>query len=91
MTLPEVLSDALRRVRHGAIVTVSREGEHAYQLKILPDRAVERGWYCLGRRWVSETRPGTEYEGWSRWSNFLGFGVEAAIADDWKILVVEES
>lgn len=83
MTLPEVLHDAIRRVRCDAIVTFARAGEHANQVRFMPDRTVERGYRASGRRWIVET-------GWSPWLNFLGFSIDGAIAIDWKILVVEE-
>ena len=90
MTLPEVLDHAIRRVRSGAVVTFSRGGAHSNQVRLMPDRTIERGYRASGRRWIVETRPGTEYEGWSQWSNFLGFSIDGATATDWKILVVEE-
>jgi hypothetical protein len=82
-------------------VTIAREseGEHAYQIRFTPDKAAnKRGYIIEGRRWVDQ-RPtiaepsptstrGTvgPYVGWSRWSGFMGFGVDGVLADDWKFL-----
>lgn len=91
MTLPDVLRETIRRVQRLAHVTIAREAEgpHAYQIRFSPDRGSSRGYSTAGRRWVVEKRPGTEFEGWAPWSTFVGFAVESAIADDWKILIVE--
>lgn len=90
MTLPEVLHDAIRRVGRGAIVTIAQADAQAYQVRFMPDRTIARGYRVTGRRWIVEGRPGTEFEGWAHWSNFMGFGIEGVLADDWKILLVEE-
>jgi hypothetical protein len=90
VTLPEVLRDVIRRVKVGAIVTLARSGEKSYQMRFMPDSTIARGYRVSGRHWIVETRPGSEFEGWSHWSNFLGFSIDGAIADDWKIAIVEE-
>jgi hypothetical protein len=99
MMLHEILIQVLKLVDdinyNGAkydLVTISRADEHAYQVRFAPDKSVKRGYRVEGRRWMDGTErtptSGTEraYVGWARWSGFMGFGVDAVIATDWKIL-----
>ncbi len=93
MTLPDALREAIRHMKtNKAAVTIARAvgGDHAYQVRIAPDATVARGYRVSGRRWIVETRPGTECECWAPWTNLLGFGVDQVVADDWKLVVVEE-
>lgn len=90
MTLPDVLRAAIERVRRGEIVTIAQEPSRSYQVRFMPDSTIDRGYRVAGRRWVVDDRPGTQYEGWGHWSNFLGFSVDAAISDDWRVLRVRD-
>ena len=84
-----------------AHVTIAREGEgpRGYQIRFTPDaEANKRGYIIEGRRWIDqratieEPKPtsarGTlgPYVGWSRWSAFMGFGVDGVLADDWRFI-----
>lgn len=94
MMLHDILAKVLKLV--GDIgcdhVTICREGQFAYQIRFTPDKSVKRGYLLEGRRWMDGTErtptSGTEraFVGWARWSGFMGFGVDAVIATDWKIL-----
>lgn len=89
MTLPEILRETLRLIDRRASVTIARAGEHAYQVRFTLDERGKHGYVAEGRRWMdgpSDRRPWETYVGWSRWSKFLGFGVDAILADDWRFL-----
>lgn len=95
MRLHDVLHQVVDLLRDGergravGAVTIARDAPRSYQARFIRDASIERGYRVSGRRWIVETRPGTEFEGWSPWSNFLGFSVEAAMSGDWKIYIVE--
>jgi hypothetical protein len=100
VTLPDAIYEARTRAARRPAV-IARAGEHAYQVRFTAIRksgSSEVTWEIDGRRWLDQ-RPtipvpkptsarGTlgPFVGWSRWSRFLGFGVEAVLATDWNII-----